>query len=105
MSDEEKPEVKKPENTPIEGHPAEPGKQQEPEKKARKKRSDAGIKKVFAKPEQENLPPEPDPEKKKDSKVPDKKNEGKGSALAVIAVLILIGIAIFAYSRSHMETD
>ena len=102
MSDEEKPEVKKPENTPIEGHPAEPGKQQEPEKKPRKKRSDAGIKKVFAKqePEQENLPPEPDPEKKKNSKVPDKKNEGKGSALAVIAVLILIGIAIFAYSRT-----
>ena len=100
MSDDKTPEEKKPENTPIEGHPAEPGKQQEPGKKQRKKRSDAGIKKVFAKPEQENLPPEPDPEKKKNSKVPDKKNEGKGSALAVIAVLILIGIAIFAYSRT-----
>ena len=105
MSDDKTPEEKKPETNTIEGHPADPGKQQEPEKKQRKKRSDAGIKKVFAKPEQENLPPEPDPEKKKDSKVPDKKNEGKGSALAVIAVLILIGIAIFAYSRSHMETD
>ena len=105
MSDDKTPEEKKPETNTIEGHPADPNKQQEPEKKQRKKRSDAGIKKIFAKPEQENLPPEPDPEKKKTDKVPDKKNEGKGSALAVIAVLILIGIAIFAYSRSHMETD
>ena len=112
MSDDKKPEEKKseenkPKDAPIEGHPAEPGKQQEPEKKPRKKRSDAGIKKVFAKqePEQENLPPEPDPEKKKNSKVPDKKNEGKGSALLVIAGLILIGIAIFAYGRLHREVD
>ena len=105
MSDDKTLEEKKSETNTIEGHPADPNKQQEPGKKQRKKRSDAGIKKVFTKPEQENLPPEPDPEKKKNSKVPDKKNEGKGSALAVIAVLILIGIAIFAYSRSHMETD
>ena len=102
MSDDKTTEEKKPETNTIEGHPAEPGKQQEPEKKPRKKRSDAGIKKVFAKqePEQENLPPEPDPEKEKTGKVPNKKSEGKGSALAVIAVLILIGIAIFAYSRT-----
>lgn len=86
-------------NEPITGIPA--------LKKERKRRSDAGIKKNFTKPEepeQEVLPPAPGvPEKEKPKKKDARKKKestGKGTALAIIAVLILVGILVIAYSRT-----